>query len=59
MGDLGLLLKTTNRSAFREAASPVAIVFQTNVLTLSKLGGWSSSHFSSHVSCMWSMDAWS
>ena len=58
-GDLSLLCKTTNRSAFRKAASLVAIVFRTNVLTLSKLGGWSSSRFSSHVSYMWSMDAWS
>ena len=44
-GDLGLLLKTTNRSAFRKAASPVAIALRKTVLTRSKLGGWSSSRF--------------
>ena len=53
-GVLGLLLKTTNRSAFRKAASPVAIALRKKMLTRLKLGGWSLSRFSSHVSCMWS-----
>ena len=58
-GDLGLVLKTTNRSAFRKAASPVAKTSRRKVLTRSKWGCGTSSHFSSHVRCMWSMEFWS
>ena len=52
-GDLGLVLKTTNR----KAASPVARTSLKKVLTRSKWGCGTSSCFSSHVRlcCRWNL----
>ena len=43
--DLALLPITTNRSALRKAASSVATVEATDVLTFSRLGSRTSSRF--------------